>query len=99
MESIHPVYQLFFAAADGENETIRNLLATEFYFQHELIPAIVIATERAHLKCMCLLVSYCRERFKCLPGALEPEINWALVKGSAINPLLEPFWQALIDDE
>lgn len=99
MDPIHPVYQLFFAAANGDIKSINSLLTTEFYFQHELIPAIVIATERAHIHCMCLLVSYCRYRYNCLPSGLEPEINWALDKGSSINPLLGPIWYALIGDE
>lgn len=97
MKNQHPVYQLFFASRNGKDNIVKCLLDTEFYFQHELIPAIVIATENANIKCMELLVNYCKKRFKMLPANLEPEINWALTLGSAKNPLLEVMWYKLIE--
>lgn len=97
MQDQHPVYQLFFASRNGKDRTVKCLLDTEFYFQHELIPAIVIATENANIKCMELLVNYCKERFKMLPENLEPEINWALAIGSVKNQLLEAMWYRMVE--
>lgn len=96
MEPAHPVHRLFIASLKGDINTIKKLLSTEFYFEHELIPAIVIAVENAHLSCIEQLVVYCKAKFNQLPSRLEPEINWALAIGSRKNVLLESIWSHLV---